>query len=143
MALDLDPACKCQARAAIGVLRILQRLAQPDPGTDRHRRREPNAVRALIEALAALPHPINRFGQLRDERECQEAVGNRLAARHFVLRSLGIDVNPVEITGRLGEGIDHRLIDPQPVTYAKLLADVLHQLGGIFDGKHACSPIRS
>ena len=66
--------------------------------------------------------------EARHQRQCQIAVGDRLAARHLALGALDIDMNPLMIAGRIGEFVDDRLIDGKPVADADLLADILSEV---------------
>ena len=59
-----------------------------------------------------------------------------LAARHFALGTLDVDMDPVEIAGRMGKRINHLLIDLQPIAGAKFRAYITHQIGRILDCQH-------
>ena len=47
----------------------------------------------------------------RDEREREEAVGDRAAERRLLLGALDVHVDPLVITGQVGELVDHLLGD--------------------------------
>ena len=59
-----------------------------------------------------------------------------LAARHLALGTLDIDMDPLTIAGRLGEAVDHRLIDREPFRGAELLARMGGHVGRPFDLQH-------
>src|SRR5881296_3624814 len=108
-------------------------LAHADarPGLDG--RDEANLVRAVVDAAAPLGDLEQGRGHSRDQGQGQVAVGDRLAAGHLALRTLDVDVDPLMISGRLGELVDHRLIDRDPVRRAELASDELQQILGILD----------
>ena len=57
-------------------------------------------------------------------------MGDRPTERAFLLGPLGIDVDPLEVSGRLGELVDAFLRDLHPVAVAEMFADDLFQPGG-------------
>ena len=58
-------------------------------------------------------------------------MGDCLARRHFPGGALGVDVQPLVIVRDLGEGIDLRLVDFDPVADAEFLADLVEELIGV------------
>ena len=50
-------------------------------------------------------------------------MGDRPAERALLLGTLGIDVDPLEVAGRLGELVDPLLGDLHPVAVAEVFAD--------------------
>jgi hypothetical protein len=67
----------------------------------------------------------------RSQREGEEAVGNG-ATERSLLRAADVDVNPLMVAGRLGEGVDTGLIDGHPARDAKRLAG---RLGDFVEGR--------
>src|SRR5207245_1911470 len=108
-------------------------LAHADARSGRARRDEANLVRAIVDAAAPLGDLEQGRGHSRDQGQGQVAVGDRLAAGHLALRTLDVDVDPLMISGRLGELVDHRLIDRDPVRRAELASDELQEILGILD----------
>src|ERR1700730_5437969 len=66
---------------------------------------------------------------------------DRLAARHFALGALEIDVDPLMVAGRVGEFVDLFLGDRVPVADPDLLAFIGLQIGGAFDFQHRLLPL--
>jgi len=64
---------------------------------------------------------------VREERQREEAVRDGAAERRF-LRPLAIDVDPLEVFDRPGEGVDALLGDLDPGRDRDLLADAGFQL---------------
>jgi hypothetical protein len=61
----------------------------------------------------------------------------------FPLRPLDIDVNPLVVAGALGELIDPRLVNRQPIRDTELLANACLQIIEIeFLGFHVRAPVR-
>src|SRR5882724_702518 len=108
-------------------------LAHADACAGLHGRDEPNLVRAVVDATAALLDLEQGRGHSRHERQGQIAVGDRLAAGHLALRPLDVDVDPLMVSGRLGELVDHRLVDGDPLRRAELTSDELQEVLGILD----------
>src|ERR1700730_10534367 len=65
---------------------------------------------------------------------------DRLAARHFALGALDIDMDPLMVAGRVGEFVDLLLGDRVPVADPDLLAFVGLQIGGAFQFQHRVLP---
>ena len=63
-------------------------------------------------------------------------MGDRLAARHLALGALDIDMDPLMVAGCLGEFVDDRLVDGEPVADPDLLADKLGEIGRPLDLDH-------
>ena len=63
---------------------------------------------------------VTRQGGYQREREI--TVGDGLAVGQLGFRPFGIDMNPLEITGRLGEPVNFLLVDIDPVGQAHFLA---------------------
>src|SRR3984893_5977892 len=66
---------------------------------------------------------------------------DRLAARHFALGALEIDVDPLMVAGRVGEFVDLFLGDRVPVADPDLLAFIGLQIGGAFNFQHRALPL--
>jgi hypothetical protein len=64
---------------------------------------------------------------VRQQRQGEKAVRDGAAERR-ALGARGIDVDPLEVLDRLGEGIDARLGDVDPGRDADFLADALFEL---------------
>ena len=60
-------------------------------------------------------------------------MGDRSAERALLLGSLGVDVDPLEVAGCLGELVDPLLGDLDPLAVAEMLADRLFQSGRSID----------
>src|SRR5205823_2330875 len=71
---------------------------------------------------AALGEREGLLGQVRKEREREEAVRDG-AAEGRALGARGIDMDPLEVLDRLGEGVDALLRDLDPRRDADFLAD--------------------
>ena len=52
-------------------------------------------------------------------------------------RAHRVDVDPLAVAGRLGEAVDARLVDRDPVADADLLADPIGQIAEAFETVHA------
>ena len=61
-------------------------------------------------------------GQGGYQREREITVSDGLAIGQLLFRPLGVDMNPLEITGRLGEPVNFLLIDFDPVGQTHFLA---------------------
>jgi hypothetical protein len=71
-------------------------------------------------------------------------VGDRAAEGALLPRALGIDVDPLVVTRRLGEPVHLLLGDLHPVAVAEVLADqALHTLDALHGGlRHEMPPLR-
>src|ERR1700730_7924875 len=65
---------------------------------------------------------------------------DRLAARHFALGALDIDMDPLMVAGRVGEFVDLLLADRVPVADPDLLAGIPDEILRPFDFQHAPAP---
>src|SRR5438105_1066916 len=93
----------------------------PHLRADLHRRREAHPVEPVVDAH---PHAVDLeqpCGQGRDQGERQEAMGDR-SPKGSLLGALHIDVDPLVVTGRVGELVDAVLVDLQPPALAERLA---------------------
>ena len=79
-------------------------------------------VDAVVELRARGLEAEDLGAEHRDQREGQVAVGDGPAERPG-RRALDVDVDPLVVTGRLGEGVHAVLLDRQPVAGAEVLAD--------------------
>src|SRR6266404_10007740 len=79
---------------------------------------------------------VDRLPETRHQRQCQKAMGDRLAARHLTRGALDIDMDPLMVAGRIGEFVDDRLIDGEPVADADLLADIMSEIRRPFEFDH-------
>mgnify|MGYP003694646303 CR=1 FL=1 len=103
-------------------------LAHADARAGLHRRDEADLVRAVIDAPAALLDLQQRGGHPRNERQREIAVGDRLAPGHLALGPLDVDVDPLMVAGGVGELVDHRLVDRDPLRWAQLASDELQEV---------------
>ncbi len=55
-------------------------------------------------------------------------MGDGPATGHLGGGALGIDVDPLMVAGDFGEGVDHRLVDGQPVADPEFGSDMLEQV---------------
>src|SRR5271170_93056 len=139
-ALDLHCAFRGDAHAAaLDRLDRFDLLAQPDARAGRHLSGEAHSVRSVIEAARTLLDPVEGCSESRHQRQCQVAVGDRLAARHLALGALDIDMDPLMVAGRIGEFVDDCLVEGEPVADPNLLADILGEIGRPLDLYHTLS----
>ena len=89
--------------------------------TGRHHAGEAHFVAAVVDAALYVVDVRNLMAEHRNQRQGQKAVGDRLAARHLALGALGIDMDPLVVAGGLGELVDPRLRDVDPVADADFL----------------------
>src|SRR5690606_24670356 len=78
-------------------------------------------------------HPNDGRHERRAERQREVAVGDG-PSEGAVLRPLGIDVDPLVVTGGVGEGVHLLLGDHELVGPAEVLADEGLELGVAVDG---------
>ena len=64
----------------------------------------------------------------RDQRQSQEAMGHG-RAKGAILGPFRIDMDPLEIAGALGEAVDPRLIDGQPIGNGDFLVHMVEKIG--------------
>src|SRR5690606_26063 len=87
------------------------------------RRREAHSLKTVIEpALNRFQMP-DAMAQMRNQREGEEAMGDRAPLRHFAAGAFNIDMDPLVVTGRRGKGINARLFDFDPIARSQFLAD--------------------
>src|SRR5258706_2163451 len=121
--LDLDDGAPDELHAvALDLLELRQREARAHARPARHRRREPHAVQAVVDAHAPLAVRKGHLREMREKREREEAVRDG-AAEGRALRPLAIDVDPLEVVDRLGEGVDALLRHLEPRRDGDFLAD--------------------
>ncbi len=65
---------------------------------------------------------------------------NGVAVRHLAARAVDVDVNPLPIAGHVGESVDHRLADGDPLAGAKRLARLAGQVRDRCELVHRHSP---
>ncbi|MNM77432.1 hypothetical protein D3C81_892840 [compost metagenome] len=101
-----------QLGAALDPRHLLDPGPRMNPRAGRHRRREAQAVGAVVDHGAETGDFITqRQLEPRLQHLYQRAVGNGAAKRAVLACTLRIGVNPVVITRQRGEGIDQGLID--------------------------------
>src|SRR5262249_13653143 len=93
----------------------------------RHRRSEAHPVQPVVDAHLAVRERKSDLRKVRQERQREEAVGDG-AAEARALRARRIDVDPLKVLDRLGEGIDALLAYVEPGRYRDLLAHAVPQL---------------
>src|SRR3954463_16332811 len=121
---------------ALDGLELLQREARAHARADRHGRGEAHTVQAVVHAHAPVAERKGRLRQMREQRERQEAMRDRAAERR-IPGALAIDVDPLEVVDRLGEGVDALLRDLEPGRDADFLADAVLQ---VLQRRHAAAP---
>ena len=90
--------------------------AAADPAADRHRAREADLAGAVVDAQPTPPAPAASSGQEAvGQRQGEVAVGDRPAERALGVGPLHVDVDPLVVAGGLGEQVDLRLGDLDPV----------------------------
>src|SRR5882672_10457535 len=101
-----------------------------------HRRSEAHAVKAAVDAHLAVAEREGGFREVREQRQREKAVRDG-AAEGRALGARRVDVDPLEVLDRAGEGIDALLRDLDPRRDADLLPDAGLELA---DGGHFCWP---
>ncbi len=96
--------------------------ASANPAVNRDRSIEAYLVTAEVYRTGEIIDLDEVTRQRRYQREREITVGDGLAIGQLLFRPFGIDVNPLEITGRLGEPVDFLLVDIDPVGQAYFLA---------------------
>ena len=102
---------------------------------DWHGRGEANAIQAVVDAHAPVAEGEGRLRQMREQRERQEAVRDGAAERR-IPGALAIDVDPLEVVDRFGEGVDALLRDLEPGRNADFLAGALLEAANGDGGRH-------
>src|SRR3989454_11973380 len=70
-------------------------------------------------------------------------VDDRLPPGHLAPSSLDIHVDPLVVARGVGEPVDHRLIDRDPLRWAQLAPDMLEKLIRVLQPEHGPLPWRS
>jgi hypothetical protein len=117
-AVALDRRLGGEPRALLRLLDAEDAEARAQAAAGRHRRGEPHFVAAVIEPRGEALDAVGLLAQPRQQRQGQESMGDGRAERRR-LGARGIDMDPLEIAGRLGEAVDHRLIDRDPIAGAE------------------------
>src|SRR5262245_9646608 len=104
----------------------------------RHRAREADLLGPVVDAHDGVGDGDDLAQQHRQQRERQVAVRNR-RAEGTVRGRLGIDVNPLVITGRLGEQVDLLLRDLVPLARAEVAPGPGFELGKRQRRRHSSS----
>src|ERR1044072_5415782 len=103
--------------------------AAADLGAHRNRGGEADLVPPVVDPQDEAGGGDQLLAEAVDEGEGQVAVGDRGAEGALVLRLLAVDVDPLVVTGELGEGVDVRLRDRTPLARPDLLPEQrLHPL---------------
>ena len=121
--LDLDRHTHGGAGAPVVALHLDQLCARPDPGIDGHRGGKAQLVHAVVHLHRQTGHLVDLLHQNGNQRQGEVAVGDRAAVGPGG-RLLGVDVDPLVITRRVGEQIDLLLGDVVPVAVAEVLAEL-------------------
>src|SRR4029077_3481546 len=127
-AFDLDRGVPGHLHAiAVDGLVLQQREARTHARAAGYGRGEAYPVQAVVHAHLAVGEGKGRLGKVRQQRKREEAVRDG-AAEGRALRARRIDVDPLEILDRLGEGIDALLTYVEPGRYRDLLSNPLLEL---------------
>src|ERR1700754_2160694 len=118
-------------RGVVDLLGVHEVRSQPDEAPSRHRREEAHLVEPVVDPHLRIVDAVVVLAQCGNERQCQETVGNGCAIRTFEPGPLDIDMDPLMVTGRVGESIDAVLIDSNPLRDAEFLTDGRN---GVLDG---------
>src|SRR5690349_7058772 len=113
VALDLDGVLHDELLAGREVADLTEAHVRPQPAVDRHRAREAHLVEAVVEAGPRRLEPEDLRGEVREQAEGEEAVGDRGAERALA-GGVDVDVDPLVVERRVGEGVDPGLVDVQP-----------------------------
>ena len=76
---------------------------------------------------------FDELGQEQIDEAHGEVTMNDRAAERTVRSALDIDMDPLVITGNIGEPVHPVLVDPDPVRWAEARADQREQVGGLID----------
>ena len=118
------------------LLEFLQREARAHARAARQRRGEAHAVQAVVHAHLAVGEAERALRQVRQQRKREEAVRDG-AAEGRAFRARRVDVDPLEVVDRLGEGVDALLRHLDPGRDADLLADAASSSGILISGRRA------
>src|SRR3954447_6805160 len=110
-ALDLEGDRLPELYPARDVADLVDDGPGPEPAAHGHRRGEAHLLRAVVDAHREAGVPGQLRQEPRDERQRQVAVCDRPAEQALPARPLDVDVDPLVITGGLGEQVDHVLGD--------------------------------
>ena len=92
-------------------------------GADRDRGEEADIVEAVIDRhLQVRRHQHDVERHAAEQRQGQEAMRDR-AAEHGLGGRFRVDMDELPVLGHVGEGVDPRLVDGDPVGRADLGAD--------------------
>jgi len=139
-ALDLDGNAHGGLDGAVLHLLDLHELAAAaHPGAHGNGSGEAQLVGAVVDPHGDLLH-LHDLGQEEIDQGLGEiSVGDALA-EGAVLGALGVDVDPLMVAGGIGELVDARLVDLEPVAVAEVLSyGSLEVRGGLEYGSHALS----
>lgn len=119
--LDLDRRLHDELKAG----RELGDLAEGDDGTDagadQDGRGESHLVEAIVELRSRCLQRVDAHPEIREQRQGQVAVGDGAPERPL-LGPLHVDVDPLVVTGGVGERVDPVLVDLQPFAGTDLAA---------------------
>src|SRR3954447_2030518 len=131
-ALELDGDGKGVLQPAGDLLAVLEHDPGTDLGADRHRRGETDLVQAVVDAHLRVRDPVGPGRQRNQQREGHEPVRDRAAVGALGLGPLDVDVDPLVVTGGVGEEVDRVLGHLVPVARSQLLA---HEAGQLRHGR--------
>mgnify|MGYP006199460479 CR=1 FL=1 len=106
------------------------------PGADRDRGGEPHLLQPVVEPRARRLEAEDLRGEVREQAQGEEPVGDRGAERPRGGR-LDVDVDPLVVERGVGEGVDPGLVDAQPVAGADVGARGRGDLVEGGEGAHA------
>jgi 3-hydroxyacyl-CoA dehydrogenase len=131
-ALEVHGAVKDQMDTSVlEFFRRFEGLAQADTGVHLHHGGEPHLVQAVVDRVVEMVDIAQIGSHAGDQREDQKAMGDGFAVGHLPARAFGVHVQPLVITGGLGEFVDLVLRDGVPVTDHDLLADQVEKRIGV------------
>ena len=110
------------------VFDAVERSDQADAAAGLDGLAKPHLVHAVIDEHGDVSHLDDLLPEVRQERECEVAVGDGAPVGTFLGRPLGIDVYPLVVECGVGKEVDALLGDLKPLRLAELLA----QVGGKF-----------
>jgi Binding-protein-dependent transport system inner membrane component len=138
-AVDVDGHREGQLQATVHILDLGQNEPRAHAAVHPYRLRESHPVEPVVQTHVAEGHGLGQvvLVPLAQQRQRQEAVRDGAAVRRRRGGARGIDMDPLEVAGGLGELVDAVLTDGKPVGDADLSA---HRAARVVDiPKKNCS----